>query len=215
MSTDGRLKEHLITVSDRWKRVLVGRGYRLSDVAIVIASIEEEICRNLANCSLADTDLKVQVKGLYATILLAKGFHIPAEEVSNILHVRGHISEREAVCLWPGMLYDQSPSLEGMWQWYVDLRSIEHGRPIQLPEVVNRVFGSPEGRDYEICNYCEQQLKLGLENEDPLTLTAWALVKGLDGVHAPGDVHNSLRRGYYTLLSQILKDVYDAIDKYI
>ena len=72
---------------------------------------------------------------------MAQGFRLSAKLVSNTLAVKGRLNNRQAICLWLGLFFDQSSSCEGLWQMYVDCRSLANGKPLSFPELVYDVCG--------------------------------------------------------------------------
>ena len=228
------LDQLLDPVEAQFLRHLGARGYRQSDVKPILEQIVGQVRARFANSPLSARQLKRRVKDAFVTLLMAHGLHPGANEVANTLHVRGRLNDKEAICLWLGLFYDQSSYCEGLWQMVVDCQTEENVLPLDAPAIIKLVFKDPRGHgDDEISDYCAEQRaaanralcaadKEPLAEDDILELVAWIVATKLErrDPHSAAKtlntvaigVHNSLRRGYHTLLCELLKDVYQTIE---
>ncbi len=232
------LDEYLDRVKDQVSRDLLAKGHRLSDVSSRVLNINDQVRTQFAGSPISNQQLSKEVTDTFITLVMADGFHLSAKLVSNTLAVKGQLNKSQAICLWLGLFFDQSSSCEGLWQTYVDYRSIGNGVPLEFPEFVSKVCGSVDATDEDVLqdlipNYWEDQInlanqalrvaeKVALRQGDIPKLIAWILATKLDektpqaAIEDIGrtlvGVHNDLRRGYHTLLGKHLEDIYGVID---
>ena len=232
------LDEYLERVKDQVSRDLLAKGHRLSEVGSQISNIDDQIRTQFAGSPTSNQQLSKDVTDTFITLLMAQGVRLSAKLVSNTLAVKGQLNKSQAICLWLGLFFDQSSSCEGLWQTYVDYRSIGNGTPLEFPEFVSEVCGSIDATDEDVLqdlipNYWQDQIdlanqalrvaeKVALRPSDITKLIAWILATKLDektpqaAIEDLGrtlvGVHNDLRRGYHTLLGKHLEDIYGVID---
>ena len=232
------LDEFLDRVRDQVSRDLLAKGHRLSGIASQVSNINDQVRTQFAGSPSSNQQLSKDVTDAFITLVMAQGLRLSAKLVSNTLAVKGQLNNSQAICLWLGLFFDQSSSCEGLWQTYVDYRSIGNGAPLELPEFVSQVCGCLDATDEDelqdlIPNYWEEQIdlanqalrvaeKVALRPSDIPKLIAWILATKLDqktpqaAVEDLGralvGVHNDLRRGYHTLLVKHLEDIYRVID---
>ena len=232
------LDEYLNRVKDQVSRDLLAKGHRLSDVSFRMSKVNDQVRTQFAGSPTSNQQLGKDVTDTFITLVMADGLRLSAKLVSNTLAVKGQLNNSQAICLWLGLFFDQSSSCEGLWQTYVDYRSIGNGAPLEFPEFVSKVCGSIDATDEDVLqdlipNYWEDQIdlanqalavaeKVALVPSDIPKLIAWILATKLDEKtpqeaiedlgRALVGVHNDLRRGYHTLLVKHLEDIYGIID---
>ncbi len=232
------LDDNLDRVKDQVLRDLLAKGHRLHDINSRVSNVNDQVRTQFAGSPTSNQQLSKDVTDTFITLVMAHGLRLSAKLVSNTLAVKGQLNNSQAICLWLGLFFDQSGSCEGLWQTYVDYRSIGNGAPLEFPEFVSKVCGYIDATDEDVLqdlipNYWEDQIdlanqalrvteKVALRPSDIPKLIAWILATKLDektpqeAIEDIGrglvGVHNDLRRGYHTLLGKHLEDIYMIID---
>ena len=232
------LNEYLDRTKNQILRDLLAKGHRLSDVGSPVEQVNDEVRTQFAGSSVSNQQLGKDVADAFITLVIAQGFRLSAKLVSNTLAVKGRLNNKQAICLWLGLFYDQSISCEGLWQMYVDYRSLAEGPAFAFPKFISDECGDLDAADENLLqdrllDYWEGHLEMAnqalsaagkapIQPKDIPNFIAWIVATRLDQQSPQGaaedlgraliGVHNDLRRGYHTLLSQHLEDIYHHID---
>lgn len=227
--------EFLNQTADAVLRSLKAKGYRLVNVASKVGSIKEKLREYLENFPVLSKDRKREITDSFFVLAMANGCDFRAQDVANYFHVNGHFKQDKAISLWLGLFFNHSTYCEGLWQMYLDCQEVNNDL-VPIPEIISKIFHDPKNAGSQLMDYVDyrdrqlgainaQLAKSGmktLEQGDILKLIAWIVAaqsknNDQEQIAAHLDtaiikVHKDLRMGYNTLLWQILRDIYQAID---